>query len=89
MNQQQINRLNELNKMIKEIAEEMGLTVKEVEFEIVPARNMIEAISYHFPTNFSHWSFGKEYEKKKTIYEHSMGGFPMSWYGILIRQNHF
>ncbi len=76
MNRQQIKRLNEIEDKIQRIAEEMGLTITDVEFEIVSSRKMIESMAYRFTTNFSHWSFGRDYDKQKTIYEHHGAGIP-------------
>jgi stage V sporulation protein R len=76
MNKEQIKRLNEIEKDIRRIAEEMGLTTTETEFEIVSSRKMIESMAYRFTTNFSHWSFGRDYDKQKTIYEHYGAGIP-------------
>lgn len=76
MNREQIKRLNEIEMEIKRIAQEMGLTTTETEFEVVTSRKMIESMAYRFTTNFSHWSFGRDYDKQKTIYEHHGAGIP-------------
>jgi stage V sporulation protein R len=76
MKKEHIERLNDIEKDIKRIAEEFGLTTSEVEFEIVSSRKMIEAMAYRFTTNFSHWSFGRDYDKQKTLYEHQGAGIP-------------
>jgi stage V sporulation protein R len=34
---------------------------------------MLEILAYRFPVNFSHWSFGRDYEKEKTQYEYGYG----------------
>lgn len=76
MKKEQINRLNEIEEVIQRMAEEMGLTTTDIDFEIVSSRKMIEAIAYKFTTNFSHWSFGRDYDKQKTLYEHHGAGIP-------------
>ncbi|MGF1669877.1 MAG: SpoVR family protein [Balneolaceae bacterium] len=76
MNNEQIKRLNEIEKHIKQIAEDIGLTTTEIDFEIVSSRKMIESMAYRFTTNFSHWSFGRDYDKQKTLYEHHGAGIP-------------
>ncbi len=76
MNNEQIKRLNEIEKEIRKIAGEMGLTTTDVEFEIVSSRKMIESMAYKFTTNFSHWSHGRDYDKLRTIYEHHGAGIP-------------
>ena len=76
MNRKQIDRLNNIEKEISKIAQEMGLSTTETEFEIVSSRKMIESIAYRFTSNFSHWSFGRDYDKQKTLYEHQGAGIP-------------
>ncbi len=76
MNEQEIKRLNRVEKEIKKEAEEMGLSTREILFQIVSSRKMIEAMAYHFPTNYSHWSFGRDYDRIRTIYEHKGVGIP-------------
>ena len=58
------------------IARENGLKTTDITFEIVPSQRVLEGMSYMFPINFSHWSFGREYERHRTIYEHTGGGIP-------------
>lgn len=72
----ELERLRKLEVRIREIAEEMGLMTKDIIFEIVPAQRVLEGLSYRFPVNFSHWSFGRDYEKNRTIYEHTGHGIP-------------
>lgn len=76
MNHAEIERLIQLEKRICEIAKEFGLLTKEISFEVIPASRMLEGMAYMFPVNFAHWSFGRDYEKYKTIYEHSGAGIP-------------
>lgn len=72
----QVDRLRSLEVRIREIAEEMGLLTTDIDFEIVPPQRVLEGMSYNFPTNFSHWSFGRDYERNRTIYEHTGQGIP-------------
>ncbi len=76
MKPERLRRLNEIEDHIKRIAEDMGLSTTEVEFEIVSSRKMIESMAYKFTTNFSHWSHGRDYDKQKTIYDHHGAGIP-------------
>lgn len=76
MNKQELDRLIVIEKRIKEIAIENGLLTTEIDFEVVPAQRMLESLAYHWPTNFSHWSFGRDYEKYRTIYDHTGAGIP-------------
>ena len=76
MEQRDLERLRALEVRIREIAEEMGLITMDIRFEIVSAQKVLEGMSYNFPTNFSHWSFGRDYERNRTIYEHTGHGIP-------------
>ena len=76
MNQQELDRLRRVEVRIREIAESMGLLTADVMFEIVPAQRVLEGMSYRFPTNFSHWSFGRDYDRNRTIYEYTGQGIP-------------
>ncbi len=40
------------------------------EFDVVPAQKMLEILAYRLPVNYSHWSFGRDYEIERTKYEH-------------------
>ena len=70
MKTQELERLMAAEKRILRIAEEGGLVVRDTIFEVVPAGRMIEAMAYRFPTNFAHWSFGRDYDYHRTIYDH-------------------
>ncbi|HXK40807.1 MAG TPA: SpoVR family protein [Candidatus Paceibacterota bacterium] len=76
MTKKELERLAELEKRTKEIAVEFGLLTTDILFEVVPAQRVLEGMSYMFPVNFSHWSFGRNYEKNRTIYEHTGHGIP-------------
>jgi len=76
MKTQEIERLIKIEKRIKEIAEESGLLTAEITFEITTAQRVLEGMSYGFPVNFSHWTFGRDFEKYRTIYEHTGTGIP-------------
>mgnify|MGYP001578885220 FL=1 len=78
MKKQELARLAKMEEQILRIAEEEGLNIGEkgIIFEVVPPRRMIEGMAYMFPVNFSHWSFGRDFDQYRTIYEHSGGGIP-------------
>ncbi len=76
MKHSDLDRLQKLEVRIREIAECMGLLTTDIMFEIVPVQRVLEGMSYGFPTNFSHWSFGRDFEKNRTIYEHTGHGIP-------------
>jgi stage V sporulation protein R len=66
-------RLNEADARIQRIAREMGLDFLPQEFDIVPDQKMLEMMAYGLPVNFSHWSFGRNFEIERTKYEHGFG----------------
>lgn len=76
MTKKDLDRLMAIEKRVCEIAKASGLLTTEIDFEIVPAQRMLEGMAYMFPSNFSHWSFGRDYEKYRTIYEHTGQGIP-------------
>ena len=76
MNERDEKRLQEIEVRVREIAEEFGLLTTDILFEIVPAQRVLEGMSYIFPTNFSHWTFGRDFERSRTIYEHTGAGIP-------------
>ncbi len=69
-------RLEAIDSRIREILQEWGLSVPSVDFEVVPAQRMFEIMAYGLPVNFRHWSRGRDYERLRTIYEHSGAGLP-------------
>lgn len=73
---QELERLAVTEKRVKELVEEWGLPTADIIFEIVPVQRMLEGMAYNYPTNFSHWSFGRDYEKYRTIWEHTGHGIP-------------
>jgi len=63
-----LKKLNDA--LIREIASEFGLDFIPQEFDIVPAGKMLEILAYRLPVNYSHWSFGRDYEMERTKHEH-------------------
>lgn len=68
-----IEKLKRFEKIIKKIAKDFGLDFFETEFLIIPNEKMLEIMAYHLPGNYSHWSFGRDYEILRTKYEHGFG----------------
>ncbi len=69
----ELERLNQLDEKIQEIGQNFGLDFFPQEFDVIPAQKMLEILAYRFPVNFSHWSFGRDYEREKTQYEYGLG----------------
>ncbi len=68
-----LEQLARFDEKIRGIARGFGLDFFSQEFDIVPAQKMLEILAYRFPVNFSHWSFGRDYEEARTRYEHGLG----------------
>jgi len=70
MNSGDVKKLNEADELIRKIGSEFGLDFMQQEFDVVPAQKMLEIMAYRLPVNYSHWSFGRDYEIERTKYDH-------------------
>ncbi|MGB9904540.1 MAG: SpoVR family protein [Desulfotomaculales bacterium] len=67
--------LRRLETAIEEIvarAKDFGLDFPDMYFEICPADVIYSFGAYGMPTRFSHWTFGKAYQKMKTMYDYNL-----------------
>ncbi len=65
------------NKKIEVRAKEFGLDFYPQEFEMISFEDMLSYEAYlGMPSNYPHWSFGKSYEKLKTLYTYNLTGLP-------------
>lgn len=72
-----IKDLKYWNEKIEEKVLEFGLDVYPQEFEIIGFNEMIGYEAYvGIPSRYPHWSFGKSYEKSKTLYSLNLTGLP-------------
>jgi stage V sporulation protein R len=71
--EQDLKRLVQFDEKIQEIGREFGLDFFPQEFDVISSQKMREIMAYRFPVNFSHWSFGRDYEIEKTKYEYGFG----------------
>ncbi|MGL5068873.1 MAG: SpoVR family protein [Sarcina sp.] len=77
--------LEEWNEKIEEIVKEVGLNCYPQEFEVIGYNDMLAYESYvGMPSKYPHWSYGKAYEKNKTLYSLNMAGLP---YEMVINSN--
>lgn len=83
MSNTDISRLVKADNHIQKIVQEYGLDCFPQEFDVIPAQKMLEIMSYNFPVQYSHWSFGRDYEKQRTQYENT-GGIP---YEVVLNSN--
>jgi stage V sporulation protein R len=73
------------NETIEEMASSLGLNYYPQEFEVIGFNEMLGYEAYSgMPSRYPHWSFGKSYEKSKTLYDHNLTGLP---YEMVINSN--
>lgn len=81
----QIKDLKEWNEKILKIVHEVGLDCYPQEFEICDHNDMLGYIAYTgMPSHYPHWSFGKSFERQKTMYKLGVSGLP---YEMVINSN--
>jgi stage V sporulation protein R len=62
---------------IREKVLELGLDCYPQEFEICDHSQMLGYMAYSgMPSHYPHWSYGKSYEKLKTLYDYGVSGLP-------------
>lgn len=62
---------------IREQVAALGLDCFPQEFEICDHGHMLGYMAYSgMPSHYPHWSYGKAYEKLKTLYDHGVSGLP-------------
>ena len=77
MKSSELPRLIKLEDRVKELSEEAGLKLVPIEFDIVPENKMLEIMAYGMPGQISNWKFGRDYERLRTIFDHSQGSLPL------------
>ncbi|MEO1090876.1 MAG: SpoVR family protein [Pseudomonadota bacterium] len=69
--------LQSWDQRIREKVEEFGLDCYRQEFELCDHHAMLGYMAYHgMPAHYPHWSYGKSFEKTKTLYDHGVSGLP-------------
>ena len=62
---------------IRDKVAEFGLDCYPQEFEICDHAQMLGYMAYSgMPSHYPHWSYGKSYEKLKTLYDYGVSGIP-------------
>jgi stage V sporulation protein R len=65
------------NDKIEEIVKDFGLDYYPQEFEIIDYNDMLAYEVYlGMPARYPHWSFGKAYDRLKTLYQYNLTGLP-------------
>ncbi|MCR1952411.1 MULTISPECIES: SpoVR family protein [unclassified Clostridium] len=80
-----VSTLEKWNEIIEKKAREVGLNFYPQEFEIIGFNEMLGYEAYvGMPSKYPHWSYGKAYDKNKTLYSLNMTGLP---YEMVINTN--
>ena len=73
------------NDRILELVRRFGLNPYPQEFEICDHEDMLSYMVYSgMPSHYPHWSYGKNFEKLKTLYDYGVTGLP---YEMVINSN--
>ncbi len=73
----EISELVEWDKRVRDKAAAFGLDWYPQEFEICDHTGMLGYMAYSgMPSHYPHWSYGKSYEKLKTLYDYGVSGLP-------------
>lgn len=80
-----IKDLYKWNEKIEELVNKVGLNFYPQEFEIISYKEMLGYEAYlGMPSRYPHWSFGKAFEKNRTLYKFNLTGIP---YEMVINSN--
>ncbi|MBM4260959.1 MAG: SpoVR family protein [Deltaproteobacteria bacterium] len=80
-----IDDLQRWNRQIVELVEKFGLDPYPQEFEICDHEETLSYMVYSgMPSHYPHWSYGKSFEKLKTLYDYGLSGLP---YEMVINSN--
>lgn len=72
-----LKNLEAWNEKIEKIAIKNGLNYYSQEFEMIGYNEMLGYEAYvGMPSRYPHWSFGKAYEKNRTLYKYNLTGLP-------------
>ena len=72
MNHKDREELEKWIDIITEKAAGYGLDCYPTHFEVVPDHVIYELGSYSLPARFSHWTFGRDYHRQKTMFDYGM-----------------
>ncbi len=73
------------NERIVVLVKRFGLDTYTQEFEVCDHEDMLSYMVYSgMPSHYPHWSYGKSFEKLKTLYEYGVSGLP---YEMVINSN--
>jgi stage V sporulation protein R len=85
MSDYSLGELEWWNARIEEAAVESGLRFYDQEFELISYEAMTSYEAYTgMPSHYPHWSFGKAYERIRTLNKYNLSGLP---YEMVINSN--
>jgi stage V sporulation protein R len=80
-----IDELKKWDEKILELVARFKLNCYPQEYEICDHNDMLGYMAYSgMPSRYSHWSFGKSFERQKTLYNYGAAGLP---YEMVINSN--
>jgi stage V sporulation protein R len=80
-----VDELQKWDDSILELVHRYGLKCYPQEFEICDHNEMLGYMAYTgMPSHYAHWSYGKSYERQKTMYDYGVSGLP---YEMVINSN--
>lgn len=80
-----VRDLEKWNEKIEKVVNSVELDYYPQEFEVIGYNEMLGYEAYvGMPSRYPHWSFGKSYEKSKTLYSLNLTGLP---YEMVINSN--
>lgn len=80
-----ITELEKWDEKIQELVKAYQLNCYPQEFDICDHNEMLGFMAYSgMPSRYSHWSFGKSFEKQRTLYNFGVSGLP---YEMVINSN--
>ena len=80
-----LSELQGWDEKILEFVRKFKLNCYPQEFEICDHNEMLGYMAYSgMPSRYSHWSYGKNFEKQKTLYDYGVSGLP---YEMVINSN--
>lgn len=80
-----VKDLEQWNEKIEKVAKTLGLDYYPQEFDVIGYNEMLSYEAYvGMPSRYPHWSYGKAYEKNKTLYSLNLTGLP---YEMVINSN--
>lgn len=80
-----VDDLENWDSVIYQKAKKFGLDCYPQEFHICDQSEMLGYMAYSgIPSHYPHWSYGKAYERTKTLYDYGVSGLP---YEMVINSN--